>query len=102
MRGNSHVQFLGEGVTATSPPYPTPGPVTTRGHPVRRIKPLVDTLDSRGQLRSDLQTARLFVPFCGAGSSPPVVSTALARALEVKSAGLSADFEPWTAVRPEV
>ena len=25
MKGNFHVQFLGEGVAATSPPYPTPG-----------------------------------------------------------------------------
>ena len=24
MKGNFHVQFLGEGVAATSPPYPTP------------------------------------------------------------------------------
>ena len=36
MNGNIHVQFLGEGVAATSPPYPTsegqpperPGPIT--------------------------------------------------------------------------
>ena len=25
MKGNFHVQFLGEGVAATSPPYPTLG-----------------------------------------------------------------------------
>jgi hypothetical protein len=54
----------------------------------RRIQPLVDTPDSRGQLRSDLQTARFFVMTCGAGSSPPVVSTAVARMFEEKSAGL--------------
>jgi hypothetical protein len=34
MPGNRPVQFLGEGVTETSPPYPTPGLVTTRGDPV--------------------------------------------------------------------
>ena len=56
----------------------------------RRIKPLVGTPDSRGQLRSDIQTARFFVLFCGAGSSPPVVSTAVARKFEEKSAGLPA------------
>ena len=29
MKGNFHVQFLGEGVAATSPPYPTIGIYTT-------------------------------------------------------------------------
>src|SRR5208337_575936 len=30
-----HVQFLGEGVAATSPPYPTPGWATTQVYPAR-------------------------------------------------------------------
>ena len=33
MKGNFHVQFLGEGVAATSPPYPTPGWATTQAYP---------------------------------------------------------------------
>ena len=33
MKGNFHVQFLGEGVAATSPPYPTPGWATTPVYP---------------------------------------------------------------------
>ena len=43
MKGNFHVQFLGEGVAATSPPYPTPGWATTQVYPARisrhRISP---------------------------------------------------------------
>ena len=35
MKGNFHVQFLGEGVAATSPPYPTPGWATTQVYPAR-------------------------------------------------------------------
>ena len=35
MKGNFHVQFLGEGVAATSPPYPTPGWATTPVYPAR-------------------------------------------------------------------
>ena len=34
MKGNFHVQFLGEGVAATSPPYPTRG-----GQPPRSTRP---------------------------------------------------------------
>ena len=34
MKGNFHVQFLGEGVAATSPPYPTLG-----GEPPRSTRP---------------------------------------------------------------
>ncbi len=33
MKGNFHVQFLGEGVTVTSPPYPTPGWAITQVYP---------------------------------------------------------------------
>jgi|GEM_PF-6236330 len=33
MNGNIHVQFLGEGVATTSPPYPTPGCETTQAYP---------------------------------------------------------------------
>ena len=35
MKGNFHVQFLGEGVAATSPPYPTLGWATTQVYPAR-------------------------------------------------------------------
>jgi hypothetical protein len=35
MNGNIHVQFLGEEVAATSPPYPTPGWTTTQVYPAR-------------------------------------------------------------------
>ena len=35
MKGNFHVQFLGEGVAATSPPYPTPGWATTPVYPAQ-------------------------------------------------------------------
>jgi len=35
MNGNIHVQFLGEGVAATSPPYPTPGWATTQVYPAQ-------------------------------------------------------------------
>ena len=35
MNGNFHVQFLGEGVAATSPPYPTLGWATTQVYPAR-------------------------------------------------------------------
>ena len=37
MKGNFHVQFLGEGVAATSPPYPTPGWATTQVYPAHRL-----------------------------------------------------------------
>ena len=53
MKGNFHVQFLGEGVAATSPPYPTPGWATTPVYPAR-ISPRTDTgfppLSYSGQL----------------------------------------------------
>ena len=35
MKGNFHVQFLGEGVAATSPPYPTLGWATTQVYPAQ-------------------------------------------------------------------
>ena len=37
MKGNFHVQFLGEGVAATSPPYPTPGWATTQAYPANSL-----------------------------------------------------------------
>ena len=37
MKGNFHVQFLGEGVAATSPPYPTPRGAIPWGHPARNL-----------------------------------------------------------------
>ena len=38
MKGNFHVQFLGEGVAATSPPYPTLGWATTQVYPAREAQ----------------------------------------------------------------
>ena len=38
MKGNFHVQFLGEGVAATSPPYPTLGWATTQVYPARELR----------------------------------------------------------------
>ena len=35
MKGNFHVQFLGEGVAAKSPPYPTLGWATTQVYPAQ-------------------------------------------------------------------
>ena len=43
MKGNFHVQFLGEGVAATSPPYPTRG-----GQPPRSTRPSQDGSPPRG------------------------------------------------------
>ena len=40
MKGNFHVQFLGEGVAATSPPYPTLG-----GQPPRSTRPAAVTAE---------------------------------------------------------
>ena len=51
MKGNFHVQFLGEGVAATSPPYPTLG-----GRPPRSTRP---------GIRLDLDMDQvIFVPLC--------------------------------------
>src|SRR5208337_4266226 len=47
MKGNFHVQFLGEGVAATSPPYPTPGWATTQ------VYPAPDLLDEGAPRRAD-------------------------------------------------
>ena len=47
----------------------------------RRIEPPGNTPDSVGQGRSGPQSAQFFAMFCGAGSSPPDVSTAVARAV---------------------
>ena len=48
MKGNFHVQFLGEGVAATSPPYPTPGWATTQVYPARG-PPLDGDLEAKYQ-----------------------------------------------------
>jgi hypothetical protein len=37
MRGNSHVQFSGEGAAATPPPYPTPGEFSAWPKPAESI-----------------------------------------------------------------
>ena len=44
MKGNFHVQFLGEGVAATSPPYPTLGWATTQVYPARNTRDVADAL----------------------------------------------------------
>jgi len=38
MNGNIHVQFLGEGVAATSPPYPTLRGAIPWGDPARELR----------------------------------------------------------------
>jgi len=58
MKGNFHVQFLGEGVAATSPPYPTPGWGTTQVYPARNsprlgLRPR-EIQDGNGQLATRL------------------------------------------------
>ena len=50
MKGNFHVQFLGEGVAATSPPYPTPGWATTPVYPARGATHLVASAPSRSDV----------------------------------------------------
>jgi hypothetical protein len=57
-----------------------------------------DTPDSRGQVISGPQTAWFIVKLCGAGSSPPDMSTAVARAFEEKSSALPTDSGTWAAV----
>ena len=47
MKGNFHVQFLGEGVAATSPPYPTLGWATTQVYPARISTSLSDNLSKK-------------------------------------------------------
>src|SRR5271166_5448206 len=60
MKGNFHVQFLGEGVAATSPPYPTPGWVTTQVYPARGPPP---------QIGLTPRTPPVLDPFAGSGTS---------------------------------
>ena len=55
MKGNFHVQFLGEGVAATSPPYPTRG-----GQPPRSTRPGLPTPD---------------YPCHGAGHADPILDS---------------------------
>ena len=77
------------------------------GHIDRRIEPPGNTPDRGGQGRSGPQKAQFSDMFWGAGSSRPDMSTAVARALEVKSAGLGKDtrrefrypFQPFTRPR---
>ena len=57
MKGNFHVQFLGEGVAATSPPYPTPGWATTQVYPAR-ISPGFPEIVAQIQARSRKATSR--------------------------------------------
>lgn len=53
MKGNFHVRFLGEGVTATSPPYPTPN---SKGFPIGFPDdlPLLELVGPRDQFRDDV------------------------------------------------
>ena len=75
MKGNFHVQFLGEGVAATSPPYPTPGWATTPVYPAQcpravYARPTVNRSSApdlvlwqcRGQPPQPLGSWRLFPP----------------------------------------
>ena len=62
MKGNFHVQFLGEGVAATSPPYPTPGWATAQGDPAPIILSLQrpghgGAVDQGGQERAEVDAA---------------------------------------------
>ena len=58
MKGNFHVQFLGEGVAATSPPYPTPGWATTQVYPACEAPPPPGARFSSGFTARTLQDAR--------------------------------------------
>ena len=51
MKGNFHVQFLGEGVAATSPPYPTPGWATTQVYPAQGDKKILNRSDPKEKRR---------------------------------------------------
>ena len=70
MKGNFHVQFLGEGVAATSPPYPTLGWATTQVYPARKSR-------HRNSPRNSptLEAARRYVP--GTLKDPPFLEHAL-------------------------
>jgi len=68
------------------PPYPT----------------AQDKSNRSGQGRSGPQKAQFYVMFCGADTSSPDVSTAVARAFEGRSTGLPADSWPWTDVRSKL
>ncbi len=70
MKGNFHVQFLGEGVAATSPPYPTPGWATTQVYPAR-LHPRGIALRATGCI----QRRRIAPP--ASPSSPPLPSPLL-------------------------
>ena len=67
MKGNFHVQFLGEGVAATSPPYPTPGWATTQVYPAPRRN--ADPKEKRqGETRRDLMALELALGLSGENS----------------------------------
>ena len=58
MKGNFHVQFLGEGVAATSPPYPTLGWATTQVYPARGPPP-----PAEAEVRDRLICLAPLIPF---------------------------------------
>ena len=71
MKGNFHVQFLGEGVAATSPPYPTPGWATTPVYPAQVPFKLAPMARSRLLVSRSLKKAQhhqlarsTFPPWC--------------------------------------
>ena len=65
MKGNFHVQFLGEGVAATSPPYPTLGWATTQVYPARNSPGKGQRLE-----RDDGRRLPRGKPFFGVGPEP--------------------------------
>ena len=66
MKGNFHVQFLGEGVAATSPPYPTPGWATTQVYPA-----VVQVTTLACALSADHRLGGLAACDCRSGVPPP-------------------------------
>ncbi len=72
MKGNFHVQFLGEGVAATSPPYPTPGWVTTQVYPARC--PDLVSPELLGPSSTESETSPLFEHGLGAGIIAAILS----------------------------
>ena len=76
MKGNFHVQFLGEGVAATSPPYPTPGWATTPVYPAQvpfKLAPMARSrlLVSRSLKRRSTTSWRVQLSLPGVSPNQP-------------------------------
>ena len=82
MKGNFHVQFLGEGVAATSPPYPTLG-----GHPPRSTRPGIPALTPEFLTPEfPVMLARVTpVPFCKALYDTPLSVIVRRRRSEIEA-----------------